>query len=110
MRALAALLLLLALATCREAPEAPPLEPVGAARVAAERSACERTGGTLQVAAGTRLACVRPLRDAGQTCRAAGDCEGACLARSGTCAPFTPLFGCHEVLTPEGRRVTECLE
>lgn len=109
MRALA-LPVLLVLAACREAPEPPALEPVGAARVEAERAACERGGGSLQAAAGSRLACVRPMRDAGKQCRAAGDCEGACLARSMTCAPFAPLFGCHEVLTPTGARVTECLD
>ncbi len=104
------LLVLLALAACRATPEAPVPEPVGAARIEAERAACERAGGSLQAAAGSRLACVRPMRDAGKQCRAAGDCEGACLARSMTCAPFAPLFGCHEVLTPAGARVTECLD
>ncbi|MFN3644793.1 MAG: hypothetical protein ACK4TB_17940 [Gemmobacter sp.] len=111
MRIGAALLLLaLALAACREAARDPPLEPVGAARIEAERAGCTRLGGTLQETPSGRLACVRSLPDAGKQCRAAGDCAGACLARSGTCAPFTPLFGCHEVLTPGGARITECLD
>jgi hypothetical protein len=105
----ALLLALLALAACREAPP-PPLEPVGAARVEVERTACERRGGALQSSPRGTLACVRTLPDAGRQCRAASDCAGACLARSGTCAPFAPLFGCHEVLTPTGARVTECLD
>jgi hypothetical protein len=33
-----------------------------------------------------------------------------CLARSGTCAPIMPLFGCNEVLDKQGRRVTLCIE
>jgi hypothetical protein len=105
-----ALLALLALLGCREAAE-PALEPVGAARVEAERSACERLGGVFtSSAAGRPLACVRPTRDAGRQCRTGSDCAGACLARSNTCAPFVPLFGCHEVITPTGGRVVECLD
>jgi hypothetical protein len=104
----ALLLALLALTACRQAP--PPLEPVGAARVEAERALCARRGGALQSSPRGTLACVRMLPDAGRQCRTSSDCAGACLARSGTCAPMTPLFGCHAVLTPTGARVTECLE
>jgi hypothetical protein len=104
------LLALLALAGCREA-AGPASEPVGAARVEAERAACERAGGVFaSAAAGRPLICVRPTRDAGRQCRTGADCQGACLARSNTCAPFVPLFGCHEVITGAGGRVVECFE
>jgi hypothetical protein len=101
---------LFTLAACREAAPPTPLEPVGPARMEAERLACERRGGSLQASPRGTLACVRPMHDAGRQCRAAGECAGACLARSGTCAPFAPLLGCHEVLTQTGARVTECID
>lgn len=87
--------------------EPPPPEPPP---LAAERLACQRQGGTLQPRAGGLLACVRSTRDAGRACAAADQCQGDCLARSGTCAPLTPLYGCHEVLLAGGARVTQCLE
>jgi hypothetical protein len=87
-------------------PEAPPPEPLSPAALA-----CQRKGGTW---AGTgaegQKACVRTMPDAGQTCRSGADCDGACLARSGTCAPIDPLFGCHDLLDDLGRRVTRCLD
>lgn len=92
--------------TVLPAPEPPPDTPI----VAAQRRACAREGGTLQPRASGILACVRTTRDAGQRCTASRECEGECLARSGTCAPFTPLFGCHEVLLAPGSQVTQCLE
>jgi hypothetical protein len=69
---------------------------------------CRRAGGSLGPVAGGLLACLRDTRDAGKQCSRQGDCEGQCLARSGTCAPVDPLFGCHEVLNPQGVRVTQC--
>lgn len=91
------------------APEAvlPPPDPP---MLAQQRAGCLRAGGVLvERAAGVR-SCVTPTRDAGQRCIAASDCEGVCLARSGSCAPFQPLFGCQEVFTLPGRRETLCLE
>ena len=32
------------------------------------------------------------------------------LARSGTCAPITPMFGCNDILQDDGREVTLCLD
>ena len=69
---------------------------------------CRRQGGTVGPVAGGLLACLRETRDAGRQCRAKSDCEGQCLARSGTCAPVDPLFGCHEVLNDRGARMTLC--
>jgi len=77
----------------------------------AEQVLCERTGGQWAVAgeSGAHF-CVKPTRDGGKSCSKEGDCIGMCLARSGTCAPLMPLFGCNEVLDKEGRRVTLCIE
>ena len=106
-RALAMILLLFA-AACRDAPE-PALDPVGPARVEALKAECERSGGRFSALRGAQV-CLQETRDAGKQCRRAGDCQGACLARSGTCAPVTPLFGCHEVLQQDGLRITQCLD
>lgn len=75
------------------------------------QAACERGGGQLLPRGRTGLFdCLRQTRDAGRRCGRATDCEGACLARSQSCAPFTPLFGCHDVLDRGGSRVTVCME
>lgn len=72
--------------------------------------ACERKKGVWTQAGTTGAAfCQRPTRDGGKSCRASGDCEGYCLARSRTCAPITPMFGCQEILNDDGRVLTECL-
>lgn len=56
------------------------------------------------------MACVRPTGEGLKACRRATDCRGECLARSGTCAPIAPLFGCNEVLDDMGRRMTQCID
>lgn len=107
--AILALAALLALAAC-QTDEERPLEPVGEARVAADRAACEARGGRFIRGGTGGLACITTTRDAGKTCRKAGDCDSACLARSNTCAPIKPLFGCNEVLTSTGARVMLCVD
>lgn len=74
--------------------------------------ACEKKRGHVWSKAGTSgaSACIKLTRDSGKRCTAGGDCEGECLARSGTCAPYTPLFGCNEILQDNGSRVTLCLD
>jgi len=104
----AALAALLLAGSCQRAPVA---EGPGPERVAAARAQCDREGGTFATAgAATALVCVRPTRDAGQSCASGRDCDGQCLARSMTCAPVTPLFGCHEVLSDAGRPENACLQ
>ncbi len=73
--------------------------------------ACEKRGGQF-VPAGSKkvFACVTATRDGGKRCTKEGDCEGLCLARSGTCSPITPVFGCQEILNQNGMRITECVE
>lgn len=76
-----------------------------------EQIACEKTGGSYaRAGAGDARACIRPTRDGGKQCRKESDCEGTCLARSQTCAPITPMFGCNDILQDDGRRVTLCLD
>jgi len=54
--------------------------------------------------------CVRPTGDAGQSCTQISDCEGYCLAKTNSCAPEAPMYGCFEVLLAPGDPVTVCLD
>ena len=38
------------------------------------------------------------------------DCDGMCLARSRTCSPIKPLFGCQDVLADNGTVGTVCVD
>lgn len=97
------------------APDMPPAEepaPEAAPVVKSKAQlACERKDGSWQPW-GTEggMVCFTRPRDAGKSCDAATDCSTTCLARSRTCAPLTPLFGCNDVLTRYGQTVTECTE
>ena len=105
-----AVLLVLALAGCKPGGErAADLPPVGAAKVALDRAACEARGGQWAVQ-GLGQYCVSRTGDGGKACRTGADCAGDCLARSMTCAPAKPLLGCNEVVTDSGMRVSECVE
>jgi hypothetical protein len=92
-------------------PQVPTAEPeVLEVPKTAEQLLCEKTGGQWGAAGDTgTFICLRKTRDAGKSCRKKGDCQGLCLARSGTCSPFTPLYGCNEIFEADGRRVTLCL-
>jgi nucleoid-associated protein YgaU len=73
--------------------------------------ACEKKGGKwFKIGKGEKRACVRQTKDAGKRCERESQCDSVCLARSGTCAPFKPLYGCNEILQDNGARVTLCLE
>lgn len=73
--------------------------------------ACEKKGGKwARVGKGDKRACVRQTKDGGKRCERESQCDGVCLARSGTCSPFKPLYGCNEILQDNGARVTLCLE
>lgn len=104
------LALLLALAGC-QIDGGQKLEPVGEARVDVEHAICLGNGGEFVREGDSKsFYCRTTPKDAGKFCSKAGDCEGSCLARSKTCAPTKPLFGCNEVLTEGGFAVTECIE
>ena len=101
-----------------EQPEQPEADPEAAAEPAAvalpkppEQIACERRGGVWSSpGASPGRTCITRTKDAGKQCRRETDCEGYCLARSATCAPAVPLFGCHAILQADGREVTLCLD
>ena len=76
-----------------------------------QRTLCLEKGGRFgRGGLASTFACYETTRDANQSCSAGSDCQGLCLARSRTCAPVTPLFGCQQVLTNAGVQATVCLE
>jgi len=103
---------LILLAGCQE--DAPPALEPGALEpglVDAQRAACEAEGARWVSSEATgRSVCLRTPADANDSCATSADCEGVCLARSRSCAPVVPLFGCHEVINARGARQTLCLE
>lgn len=106
-------LLLLGVASCL--PEGgisrKPTAPVGTeAHFDQQKAACESKGGRFGAGPTGLQVCYRPTKDANQACTRESDCEGICLARSRTCAPVTPLFGCNEVLTDTGQEATLCVD
>lgn len=106
-----ALIAVLVLAGCQTEGTDDGLEPVGEAAVEAARLACMEDGGTFaQGGKAGAMVCFRTPRDAGKQCKASTDCESACLARSMTCAPLEPLFGCQEILGANGERLTQCVD
>ena len=89
-------------------------EPVEAAPPPPPKSdrqiACERKRGRWADTGGGLKVCIQPTRDGGKRCTRESQCDGLCLARSGTCAPVDPLLGCHEILQDNGARATQCIE
>ncbi|RPE70983.1 hypothetical protein EDD53_0096 [Pacificibacter maritimus] len=80
------------------------------AEVRAEES-CLARGGTYGTggAAGLKV-CYETPKDAGKSCSKSTDCESQCLARSKSCAPLKPVFGCSSILDSLGREVTLCTD
>lgn len=92
-----------AAAPAEAAPPPPPLSP--------EALACQRRGGSyLAAREGGARTCVRPTGEGTKRCTRESDCKGQCLARSGTCAPVTPLLGCNDILQANGQRATLCVD
>ena len=90
---------------------AEPALPEPVVQKSKEQITCEKRGGNWGAAGKSKLkSCIRRTRDAGKQCRKQGDCESVCLARSNTCAPIKPLFGCNEILQKDGSRVTLCID
>jgi hypothetical protein len=88
------------------APEAAEPAPVKSDR----QIACEKKKGQWVNAGGGLQTCIFRTKDAGKRCDRESQCDGACLARSGTCSPLKPLLGCNEILQDNGARVTLCIE
>jgi hypothetical protein len=73
--------------------------------------ACEKKKGRwAKVGKGEARACVFQTKDSGKRCERESQCDRVCLARSGTCAPYKPMYGCNEILQDNGARVTLCLD
>ena len=109
----AVLVMGVALASCLPEPEeSAPEEPlIGVSRFEAARAACVMEGGRFGPRGSAQtFACFKPTSDANAQCTASSECEGLCLARSGTCSPVTPLTGCVEEMTGNGRVSTVCFE
>lgn len=78
---------------------------------ATERAACEARGGNYTKAGlSGGLICIETTRDGGKACSAGTQCEGQCLARSNSCAPIKPLFGCNDIITDSGGKATVCID
>ncbi|MEE9388854.1 MAG: hypothetical protein V3U96_09595 [Paracoccaceae bacterium] len=83
----------------------------GALTLEAQAQACLAKDGRFGEVGNIGLfTCFVPTGDAEKRCSASTDCEGLCLARSGTCAPVTPMLGCHDVLGSLGGRSTLCTQ
>lgn len=109
---LLAVLALIAVPACQPTAETPTGALSSVSQVEQQRLACEARGGRWGSGglAGF-MTCFETPRDAGKSCKRSTDCStNLCLARSGTCAPITPLFGCNETLDGEGRRVSLCVD
>ena len=90
---------------------APPVAEKPARVLGPEELACVKKGGQWAAAGSAGgMSCLHVMRDAGKSCRKKSDCEGDCLARSNTCAPIAPLFGCNEILQDNGAMVTLCID
>ncbi|MDJ0824631.1 MAG: hypothetical protein QNJ16_03925 [Rhodobacter sp.] len=86
------------------APEAPP-------QSSAAQDACEKKSGNfIRVGQTGARVCQTRTRDANKVCTASSQCDGVCLARSGTCSPVTPLLGCNDIVTDSGGMATVCLD
>lgn len=100
-----------------EAPEKPEIAPPEAAPLVAEelktaaQKACEKKGNFWGKAGKSGAsACMQRMKDAGKRCVNGTQCSGECLARSMTCSPYKPLFGCNEILQDNGVRMTLCID
>jgi hypothetical protein len=84
---------------------APPPAPKTPAQIACEK----RKGVWSKAGANGANYCQTLTRDGGKSCTRSTQCEGYCLAKSNTCAPATPLLGCHDILTEDGKFLTQCI-
>ena len=102
--ALAALVLAACQPGAGDAPPEPRPDPEA-------KAACEAEGGTYgQYGLFQEYLCRRPTPDAGQPCAKASDCTGLCLAETRSCAPVTPIFGCHAILDEDGEETVICID
>ena len=90
-------------------PEAMP--PVPQEQKSEAQLACEKSGSMWsRFGGGSAATCVKHTKDSGKRCKTGKQCDGECLARSGSCAPFKPLLGCNEIIQDNGVRSTLCID
>ena len=88
-----------------------PAPPEPEAPKSAGQMLCEKSKGQWMSAGDTGANyCASLTRDGGRQCHKKSDCQGQCLARSGTCSPITPLYGCNDILEKDGGEVTMCID
>lgn len=98
-------------ATAADPAPQPDLAEIPVTPKSEQQLACEKKKGRwARVGKGEGRACVFQTRDSGKRCERESQCDSVCLARSGTCAPFKPMYGCNEILQDNGMRVTLCIE
>lgn len=85
-------------------------DPTPAAPLPPQALACAKKGDKWLPSPNGLMSCTHFTKDSGKLCSKGSQCEGYCLARSGTCAPVTPLYGCNEILQDNGVRVTLCID
>ena len=110
-RVLTAVLFVSVLTSCQEDGSNTTSESIFPDLLQAEREACERKGGRWGAAPNkASQVCYQTLSDANKSCKSETDCAGLCLARSRTCSPVEPFYGCHEVLSASGLQQTVCVD
>jgi hypothetical protein len=93
------------------APDAEVVPEEPQAPQSAEQQQCEKKGGKWALLGKTKArTCLRQTRDSGKFCDNKDDCDGQCLSRSKTCAPFDPLLGCNDVIQDNGATVSLCID
>lgn len=90
-------------------PAAPAPEPEPKPAPTAAQLSCEKGGGTFAKTTAGVFVCAQLTGEGQKTCAGPQDCQGECLARSRTCAPMTPLVGCHDLITRSGGVANVCL-
>ncbi len=76
-------------------------------------SACTAAGGIVRVAGMYQgEVCIPAASDAGQACSAATDCDGWCMADTGTCSAYVERPGCLQALLDANgeRQLAECAD
>lgn len=78
----------------------------------AEMGTCEASGGQpTQGLAGP--ACAMPTPDGGKSCTSSDQCStNLCIAEDGRghCAPYSPMFGCHDLFEDGAMIGTICID
>ncbi len=88
---------------------APRSAPTGERSPLLVEQECVAAGGQMVIGlAGPQ--CARPEPDAGKRCSDSAECSGLCLAKTRTCSPVTPYFGCHEILGAGGAPAVICVD